>query len=710
MKIFRSTIFIIILIFMVIPSLFAKSVIVLPFHNQANVNEFPASTEVTSIIFDSTYPVLSMIDGIDIIDEDVCENLEWNENGLQEICEDNEADFAVYGFYQFKGSIPNVTIDFYVWNLALNKSVLLESLTIPFDIDFFDGLDVMNEEIIEVILDMNISLAQIAFSKFDLGGNEVDIYINDKLFDTTDSDDYSQNLKIIAGSEYVIRVINADTGTEILNETYNLEEDDYERISVTVAETEGGGYNSIIYVSETGSPDNTGTSADSPVSDLQTAVNLAEDNYADAIRIHGSFSSGYGMTLFEISDLNISGGWNESFNEQTDTTVIDGGDRLKHVVRMEYCEDIVLTNITVTGGFANDQTFPDTCGGGIFGDYVTNCEFYCVLEDNYAMYGGGIYLRNAAYNYVAGIITNNEAGAWGGGVYLTIATDNEIEAKISGNSAMRGGGISFTSSCYRNAYENSTYSQNMPDDFYDQRKEKSYFLSEPVEIDTIYVSENGETGNTGLSANSAFASLQKGIDVAGKTGAGEIKIHGNPLLGKRREYGVTITATNLTISGGWNTDFSEQDDTTLLNSDMRKYHCIQLVNCDNVTLTNFVITGGNANQYNFPATCGGGIFGDYVYNSQIYCTISNNFAMYGGGIYLRYANNNTIDSKIIDNEASHSGGGIYLNYCENNIILGTITNNTARIAGGGIQWTENCKNNDYENAVISGNTPDDLTQ
>ena len=130
----------------------------------------------------------------------------------------------------------------------------------------------------------------------------------------------------------------------------------------------------------------------------------------------------------------------------------------------------------------------------------------------------------------------------------------------------------------------------------------------------------------------------------------------------------------------------------------------------NTIIQGFKITncGGTkqANHYE-----GGGIKCHQLSSPQIIgCLITNNTAMYGAGISIRYDSNPTITQCIIrDNQSTISGGGVCVEsessptfqHCE-------ITNNIAKGSGGGIFIHYTSFDPLLINTVVCGNTPNQI--
>jgi parallel beta-helix repeat protein len=207
----------------------------------------------------------------------------------------------------------------------------------------------------------------------------------------------------------------------------------------------------------------------------------------------------------------------------------------------------------------------------------------------------------------------------------------------------------------------------------------------PLSDNLIYVSTSGSDGNDGLSPSKPVRSLVKAVSIAKNIDPSipvEIKVtsgiysNGNGLNSDK--VGVVIDRHNITISGGWNSDFTSIVGKSELNGNRKLYHIVKVGNVTNIFLMNLLITGGNANGSS-PDDKGGGIYASNVsyFSVGTSVVVSNNTASdKGGGIYLVDSQNNTISGLVILNIAS-AGGGICLESSKSNLLIGGIAGNGA---------------------------------
>lgn len=164
------------------------------------------------------------------------------------------------------------------------------------------------------------------------------------------------------------------------------------------------------------------------------------------------------------------------------------------------------------------------------------------------------------------------------------------------------------------------------------------------------------------------------------------------------------------FEGGWNTDFTAQDEVTVLDA-LGLGRVVYIAPGITATLRQLHITGGDATVAGGNAF-GGGIYVDqasptlemlhlygntavqggglYVFNGEPLATFGNRFydnsATDGAAIYLANSDGSLADIQnnfIYNNSASNNGGGIYSEAGNNLLRHNTLVGNTANSNGGG---------------------------
>lgn len=235
------------------------------------------------------------------------------------------------------------------------------------------------------------------------------------------------------------------------------------------------------YVATNGFDTNSGTNKNAPLLTLQTAVNQAAGiGYTNIYVAAGVYIPNKGLNsvdngvLINKNNLRIYGGWDAGFNSQSGTSILDGQNPttyLYHVIVITNVSNIILSNFTVTGGYANSAGFYYIgYGGGMYLSNVQNSKINVIAVSNIAniggggiflvnckavslsgnfgynqavnQSGGGIYLANCTSNSISANVASNTSGNGGGGIYIVNSTNNYFSGNVIGNSAdINGGGI-----------------------------------------------------------------------------------------------------------------------------------------------------------------------------------------------------------------------------------------------------------------------------
>ena len=151
---------------------------------------------------------------------------------------------------------------------------------------------------------------------------------------------------------------------------------------------------------------------------------------------------------------------------------------------------------------------------------------------------------------------------------------------------------------------------------------------------------------------------------------------------------------SITISGGWNVDFTTQSGLTTIDGGNSRGG-IDIPSGHTVTLERFAIENGNI-------VLGGGIYSeaDLTLNQ---CELRNNHATdIGGGLYVSVGTVILNDCILDSNSSDGGGGGIFVQeFTTVTLNRTTMTNNNADSSGGAIAAWGNIVLN---NSTLSGNT------
>ena len=131
---------------------------------------------------------------------------------------------------------------------------------------------------------------------------------------------------------------------------------------------------------------------------------------------------------------------------QANSTIIDAstadvGAPADHVVFLDRVSFSAVDGITITGGYA-DGSAPGHSGGGIYCTQSdnTNAIRNCLIRNNWASGGGGIYMVNSSVAVEHCEIRENVTTGYGGGLRLINSSPHIHDTTIIGNSAETTGG------------------------------------------------------------------------------------------------------------------------------------------------------------------------------------------------------------------------------------------------------------------------------
>ncbi len=132
-----------------------------------------------------------------------------------------------------------------------------------------------------------------------------------------------------------------------------------------------------------------------------------------------------------------------------DTTIIDGGNAGRVLTIRQSSNTGANATRPIIEGFTLTHG-NDIAGGAVYALYADPTFRNCIIEDNNAMYGGGVYATVGACYVVFedSIIANNHAELYGGGIYGIVSCTRLQNSKLINNSAGQyGGGDHTTGFC-----------------------------------------------------------------------------------------------------------------------------------------------------------------------------------------------------------------------------------------------------------------------
>lgn len=352
--------------------------------------------------------------------------------------------------------------------------------------------------------------------------NRCNIYSNNSNNRGNGADIYSTNF---------ISVI-VDTFT-VMNPTH-YHASPIENFSFDILNSISNQVNADLYISPTGDNSNDGLTPETPLRTIQHALSIiiADDQNPHTLYLaNGIYSPSTTGETFPIEAISYV-----SFSGESEIGVILDAEGVNRVMRINDAEQIMISNLTLTGGLAAE-------GGGIFSqnsDFViTNTSISGNTSEDY---GGGIYFYYSDPTLTDVTIKENSSFDSGGGCYLKYSDVFLENVTIKENIAShRGGGIFvysgnmiFSDTNRSNIYSNNLlnrgygtdiysyyYNNNVVVDTFTVINPTDYYIS-PIEnftldilnsimplIDSdLYVSPNGSNDNDGLTPETPLKTIQ----------------------------------------------------------------------------------------------------------------------------------------------------------------------------------------------------------
>ncbi len=164
----------------------------------------------------------------------------------------------------------------------------------------------------------------------------------------------------------------------------------------------------------------------------------------NGVAIYGGFEGTEDLTTFDLADRDFT--VNETILSGDIGLEGDSANDCYHVFchpsTITLDSTAILNGVTITGGNADSDTYPDNSGGGMFNYYSSPSLTNVKIINNTAYQGGGMFNRETASSpkLTNVIISNNTAVTSGGGIY-TSGFPVLTNVAITENVANQGGGM-----------------------------------------------------------------------------------------------------------------------------------------------------------------------------------------------------------------------------------------------------------------------------
>ena len=423
----------------------------------------------------------------------------------------------------------------------------------------------------------------------------------------------------------------------------------------------------------------------------------------------------------DVSGLTVIGNSSTHTNSATDNA-LGGG--------IYTTKGLNVSGLTISGNTAKR-------GGGVcINATVASTLNDVIINDNAAIYGGGIYTHSSGKVTISGeesIVNGNNATTSGGGIYVNSVLD-ATNLTVNGNTATTNGGgvfINVTSPSAWNNVEINNNTAKLGGGVYIHNTGAISFLDGASSISFNNATESGGgiykryTGNQtwdkvsfignraknggGIYANnSGTVTLQSGVtlskNIASADGGGLYMNNGPLVLEGGTIGGESLEDANQAVCGGG--VYLNINKTFTINSGKVSYNTASKGGGVGTKNGGHITVNGGEISHNKAQDDGGGIYlvggatsnGNDGYNYYGKFTLDGgevcyNEATNGGGVFIEGNVNQLISSgKISHNIATSLGGGVYFTVKRNvvfDVNAGEISNNSAKSGGGFYVYRKN---------------------
>lgn len=245
-----------------------------------------------------------------------------------------------------------------------------------------------------------------------------------------------------------------------------------------------------------GSERNSGTAPDDAWKTITHSLSLVDGTAEETAIIHVAAGI-YNLSLGEVYPIELKSNVSLEGTDM-DATILDATESKTSVVQIQYVENVLVENLTITGGEGSTHVYMDIeyCyGGGLLISASEALIKNCRISENTAYTGGGIYGNSPMTEVVDCMISDNRAYD-GGGVYFSelslkgcIIENNIVEQKSDYNYGFGGGIYSYLSN-YSPPIENCIIRNNSA-----HRGGGAYFEFSSTEMNNCVIEDNSSVDN-----------------------------------------------------------------------------------------------------------------------------------------------------------------------------------------------------------------------
>ena len=400
----------------------------------------------------------------------------------------------------------------------------------------------------------------------------------------------------------------------------------------------------------------------------------------------GAIRSGASTTTFshlivKNSNANYGGGfWSESGHPIIEDCLFEGNSAEVNGGGLSFGK---YSNAKMQNVVVRNNQAPKAAGVGLNEESTVEI-IDSIIKDNIAtQYGGGIYLDYYCTLILRGSSIHSNSATQGGGIYTeiannTIAFDPENRSSLYSNTIFSSRGNGADIFAYDCDVIVDTFTTLTPTDYYaSPLANLSFDILNEVGIDLLeadlFVAPEGDNGNTGLTEDSPFKTIQYAMSklYSDSLNIRAIYLAAGTYSGSTNGETFPLNISDFTVLCG------DTAETTILDGENNSTVISSKYN-NNVTIKDLKITNGSAKN-------GGGI---YLYNTNVLCDrliLESNTAEDRGGAIDGFRSELELkNSMIINNISGLNGGGINLVKSDGTIDSCYIAGNSSTLFGGGI--------------------------
>lgn len=191
------------------PATSKAKVLILPLANKTDAKQYRNSELVGSIVFRSFYTFIGIIPTLDVPDESVLTNLLSQSSDIPVLASNQNADIIIYGDYQLTGNRaePSLVLNLKIFTRATNGVVFTKAYKTTTGAEIFDTIDEMIANCVKVGFNIEVNVATVLFSGFEVGDEKYGLQVNGKRIVDVTNTSFNYSLKVLPDQDYQVELI-----------------------------------------------------------------------------------------------------------------------------------------------------------------------------------------------------------------------------------------------------------------------------------------------------------------------------------------------------------------------------------------------------------------------------------------------------------------------------------------------------------------------